>query len=104
MEIRRKIAEYMTTLDLCQPQEVKTPDSRIPELKIIKKGFRCNFPGCDACDISEPNMHTYYYIHQKHIPMKFKNWELTTLQTFFDDQHRKYIKLFISALMVGISQ
>ena len=104
MEIRYKIAEYMTTLDLCQSQEVRIPNEQVSELKIIKEGFRCNFLGCDACGTSEHSMHTHYYIHQKHISKDFKNWELTALQTFFDGQHRKYVKLFISALMVGISQ
>jgi orsellinic acid/F9775 biosynthesis protein OrsD len=104
MAIRCKVAEYMTTLDLCHPQEVRTPDDRVSELKIIKKGFKCNFPGCNVCGVSEPGMRTHYYTHQKHIPIKFKNWEPTALQTFFDGQHRKYIKLFISALMVDISQ
>lgn len=101
MEIRRKIVEYMTTLDLCEPQEVRALDRRVSELKIIKDGFKCNFPGCGACVISEKSMRTHYYNHQKHIPKNFKNWDSTALQTFFDDQHRKYVKLFISALMVG---
>jgi len=104
MKVRHKIADYMTTLDLCQSQEVIPPDNRVPELKVIKEGFMCNFPGCDGCATSEHSMRTHYYIHQKHIPKDFKNWESTALQTFFDDHHKKYDMLFISRLMVGILQ
>jgi hypothetical protein len=95
MEIRHKIAEYMATLDLCQPQEVRTSDDLVPELKIVKEGFKCNFPGCDACVISEQSMRTHYYSHQKHIPKDFKNWESTSIQTFFEGYHKKYEKSFI---------
>jgi hypothetical protein len=102
--IRHKIAEYMATLNLRQPQEVIPPKKRIPELKVIEKGFKCNFPGCEVCATSESSMRTHYYTHRKHIPKDFKDWESTALQTFFDGQHRKHIKSFISALMVDISQ
>lgn len=95
MKIRRRIADYMATLDLCQPDEVIFPNNRVPALKIIKKGYICRFPGCNTCGTSEPSMRTHYYSHQKHIPMKFKNWEPTALQTFFDGKHKKYIKLFL---------
>lgn len=104
MKIRRKISDYMATLNLCQPQEVIPPRSLVPELKIINEGFICKFPGCNACATSEQSMRMHYYVHQKHIPKSFKNWESTALQTFFDGHHRKYVKLFISRLMVGISQ
>lgn len=103
-EVRRKIVDYMATLNLCQPQEVVSPHNLVPELKVIEEGFKCNFTGCEACATSEHSMRTHYYKHQKHIPKDFKNWEPTALQTFFEGYHRKYIKLFISALMVDISQ
>ena len=92
MEVRHKIVDYMATLDLCQPQEVNCLISHISELKVIKEGFKCNFQGCDVCGISEQSMRTHYYSHQKRIPMNFKNWESTALQTFFDGQHKKYDK------------
>jgi len=95
MEARHKIANYMKTFDLCQPQEVKTSDGRMPELKIIKEGFRCKFPGCDACTISEPSMRMHYYIHQKYIIKDFKNWESTAIQTFFEGYHKEYEISFI---------
>jgi hypothetical protein len=79
----------MTTLDLCQPSEVTPPNNRVAELKVIKEGFKCNFPGCDTCGISEGSMRTHYYSHQEHIRMDFKNWESTSIQTFFDGQHKK---------------
>jgi Orsellinic acid/F9775 biosynthesis cluster protein D len=104
MDVRRKIADYMSTLNLCQPQEVIPPHVLVPELKVLEKGFVCKFPGCDACTTSEPSMRKHYYLHQKSIPKSYKNWEPTALQTFFDGQHRKYIQLFISVLMVDISQ
>jgi hypothetical protein len=104
MEIRRKVRDYMTTLDLCEPDKVVSPNRLVPELKIIEKGFICNFPDCGACATSEESMRTHYYSHQTSVPKNFKNWEPTALQTFFDGQHKKYIKLFISALMVDISQ
>ena len=93
MKARQKIAAYMTTLDLCQPQEIDPPDSRVPELKVIKKEFKCNFQKCGACATSEQSMRQHYYVHQKHIPKEFKNWESTSLQTFFDGQHKKYTKI-----------
>ena len=95
MNIRRKIADYMATLDLCQPQDVPSSDILIPELKIIKNGFKCNFLGCNTCGTSEKSMRKHYYIHQKSVPNTFKNWESTSLQTFFDGQHKKYIKQLI---------
>ena len=104
MEVRYKIADYMATLNLCQPQEVVCPHNLVPELKVIEEGFECGFPGCGSCTTSEKSMRTHYYKHQEHIPKDFKNWEPTALQTFFDGQHKKYIKLFISSLMVDISQ
>jgi len=95
MEMRRKIADYMTTLDLCQPQEVSSSHMLIPELKIIENGFKCNFTGCNTCTPSESSMRTHYYIHQKSVPQTFKNWESTSLQTFFDGKYKKYIKQLI---------
>jgi len=89
MEARHKIADYMATLDLCQPKEVNSSDSWVPELKVIKEGFRCKFPGCEACGTSDQSMRMHYYIHQKQISKDFKNWESTALQTFFDGPHKK---------------
>jgi len=96
METRHKIANYMTTLDLCQPKEVNLPDKRIPELKIIKERLKCRFPECDGCTVSEESMRKHYYVHQTSVPKFFKNWESTSLQTFFDEQHKKYDKSYIS--------
>jgi Orsellinic acid/F9775 biosynthesis cluster protein D len=103
MQVRRKIADYMATLDLCQPQEIIPPHVLVPELKVLKEGFVCKFPGCGTCAISESSMRKHYYVHQNSVPKTYKNWESTSLQTFFDGQHRKYIKLFNSALMIDIS-
>jgi hypothetical protein len=94
-KVRNRIADYMTTLNLRPPQEVIAPRGLIPELKIIKEGFKCNFPGCGSCATSEHSMRTHYYIHQKHIPKNFKDWESTAIQTFFDGHHKKYDRLFI---------
>ena len=88
-EIRHKIRDYMATLDLCDPRKIIPPNRLIPELKIIEKGFVCNFPGCGACRTSEHSMRTHYYTHQKSIPKDFKDWEETSLQTFFDGQNKK---------------
>src|SRR5579862_917058 len=52
-EIRRKIVDYMATLNLCQPQEVISPHNLVPELKIIEKGFECGFPGCESSATTE---------------------------------------------------
>jgi hypothetical protein len=93
VEMRHKIAGYMETLDLCQPKEINC-NSWVPELKVIKEGFKCKFPECNACAISEQSMRTHYYIHQKHIPITFKNWEQTAIQTFFDGQNKKYINTY----------
>jgi len=90
MEVRRKVAEYMTTLDLLEPDKVISSHEPIPHLKIIEHGFICNFPGCGQCSTSDSGMLTHYYIHKKHISKEFKDWELTSIQTFFDDHHRKY--------------
>lgn len=95
MEVRRKIVDYMTTLNLRQPQEVTSPDYRVPELKVIEEGFICNFPECGTCATSEHSMRTHYYSHQKHIPKEFKNWKSTALQTFFEGHHRKYDNHFV---------
>src|SRR5439155_17850474 len=104
MEIRRKIADYMTTLDLLAPDKVISPRQLVPYLKTIEHGFICNFPGCGQCSTLESSMLTHYYTHQKHIPKGFKDWESMSIQTFFDGHHRKYDKLFISVLMVGTSR
>jgi len=96
MEIRRKVAEYMATLDLLEPAKVISPRQLIPQLKVIKNGFICNFPGCGQCSTSESGMVTHYYTHQKHIPKGFKDWELTSLQTFFEGQNKKYVNLYQS--------
>ena len=96
MKMRHKIANYMTTLDLCQPKEVNLPDKRIPELKVIKEGLKCRFPECDDCTVSEESMRKHYYVHQTFVSKSFKNWESTSLQTFFDEQHKKYDKSYIS--------
>jgi len=95
MKIRHKIANYMTTLDLCQLKEVIFPDKRVPELKVIKDGFKCRFPECDNCAVSEESMRKHYYVHQKSVPKFFKNWESTSLQTFFDGHHKKYDNYFV---------
>ena len=73
MKVRYKIADYMTTLNLCQPHEVIPSDHRVPELKVINEEFICSFPECEACAASEHNMRTHYYSHQKHVPKDFKN-------------------------------
>ena len=104
MEIRRKVAEYMMTLDLVEPDKVISPRQPVPHLKIIQHGFVCNFSECGQCSISESSMLTHYYTHQKHITKGFKNWESTAIQTFFDDHHKRYDKLIISRLMVDILQ
>ena len=44
IEIHRKVRDYMTTLDLCDPDKIISPNRLIPGLKIIEKGFICNFP------------------------------------------------------------
>jgi len=90
MNVRHKVADYMATLDLCEPKKVTPPHVRIPELKVISEGYRCKYPGCDACGTSHGSMRTHYYAHQDNVPNDFINWEPTALQTFFDGQHRKY--------------
>lgn len=103
MEVRRKIADYMATLNLCQPHEAIPPNTLIPELKVFKEGFICKFPNCGACSTSESSMRKHYYIHQKSVPKSYKNWESTSLQTFFDGQHKKYIQS-ISKLIIDTLQ
>ena len=95
MNVRRKIADYMATLDLCKSQEVASPVRLISELRVIKEEFKCNFPDCRACGTSEQSMRQHYYSHQKHISKEFKNWESTSLQTFFESHHRKYDNCFV---------
>lgn len=73
MEVHRKIAEYMTTLDLCESHRIIFPRELIPQLKIIKNGWICNFPECDQYSISENDILTHYYTHQKYIPKDFKD-------------------------------
>jgi hypothetical protein len=89
METRLQVEAFMRTLNLCEPHDVITPHDRVPGLKILEEGFKCNFAGCDTCGTSEHSLRTHYYSHQKHIPKDFKNWESTALQTFFDGHHRK---------------
>jgi len=96
MNVRHKIADYMATLDLCEPNTVIAPQKLVPQLKVIKNGFVCNFDGCRDCATTEPSMITHYYTHQEHIPKDFKNWESTSLQTFFDGRNRKYGTCLIS--------
>lgn len=96
MEVRRKVAAYMTTLDLLEPDKVVSPRELVPELKVIKNGWICKFPGCGQCSTSESGMLTHYYTHRKHIPKDFKDWESTSLQTFFDGRNKKYINRFQS--------
>jgi Orsellinic acid/F9775 biosynthesis cluster protein D len=89
MEDRHKVAEYMATLDLCAPDQVKTPSERIPGLKIIEKGWKCNFSECKACSTSELGIRKHYYSHRESIPINFKDWEQTAIQTIFEGKHRK---------------
>lgn len=102
MTIRHQIADYMATLELCQPKTVVSPHTFVPELK-VHQGFVCNFPDCGACASSEPSMRQHYRKHQKSIPKNFKNWEPTSFQTFFDGSNKKYTKTF-QMLMIDISQ
>jgi len=88
-EIRHKIKDYMETLDLCDPDKVVSPDRLIPQLKIIREGLVCNFPGCGVCRTSGHGMRMHYYTHRKAIPKNFKDWEETSLQTFFEGYHQK---------------
>jgi hypothetical protein len=53
MEIRRKIAEYMTTLDLLEPDKIISPRELVPHLKVIKNEWICKFRGCGQCSTSE---------------------------------------------------
>jgi len=88
--IRHKIMEYMTTLDLCEPREVVCPSALVPELKIItEKGYVCRFVGCGKCATTEDSMVTHYYEHQSCIPKDFKDWEEASIQTFFDGKYKK---------------
>lgn len=89
-EIRRKVVEYMATLDLLEPDKVICPREPVPHLKTIEDGFVCNFPGCGQCSVSESGMLTHYYTHQGHIPKGFKDWESTSIQTFFEGHHKRY--------------
>ena len=95
MDVRHKITEYMATLDLCEPGEVVTPHALVEELKVIPRGFICNSSGCGKCTTSKDSMVTHYYkAHRDQIHKGIqKNWEETSLQTFFQGQHRKYYKL-----------
>jgi Orsellinic acid/F9775 biosynthesis cluster protein D len=93
-KVRHEITNYMATLDLCQPKEVIHPHHFVPELKVIKNGFICNFPNCGRVCTSEESMRKHYYVHQKSIPKSYKNWESTCLQTFFNGQNKKYINLY----------
>ena len=88
-EIRHKIRDYMTTLNLCEPKKVVHPNRFIPQLKISRKGYVCNFSGCGVCRSSEHGMRMHYYAHKKPIPKDFKDWEETSFQTFFVGQHHK---------------
>ena len=72
MKAQHKIADYMTTLDLCQ-LKINSSDKRVSELKVIKDELMCKFPDCDACAVSEESMRKHYYVHQKSVPKFFKN-------------------------------
>jgi hypothetical protein len=89
MEVRHRIRDYMATVDLCEPDKVVAPNRFIPELKIIGKGYICKFPQCGACRMSEHSMRTHYYSHKKSVPKDFKDWEETSLQTFFAGRNQK---------------
>ena len=94
----------MIILNLYLSQEIIISHNLIPELKIIKKGFKCNFPGYESCITSEYNIWMHYYIYQKYISKNFKDWESIILQIFFDNYHKKYNKLFIPQLIIDILQ
>jgi hypothetical protein len=88
--VRDQIIEYMTTIDLCRPDQVISPQQSIPQLKQPKKGFICKWAGCEVCRTSESGMRTHYYAHIQHIPKEFKNWDITWVQTFFEGHYRRY--------------
>ena len=88
-EIRHKIRDYMATLNLCNPKNVVHPNRLVPQLKIIKEGYTCNFEGCGVCRTTSGGMRTHYYAHKKPIPKDFKDWKETSLQTFFEGYHQK---------------
>ena len=77
VEIRHRIKEYITTLDLYNPSEVLQLNSLVPELKVIEKGYICNFIRCGACRTSELSMRTHYYFYRKYIPKGFADWKET---------------------------
>jgi hypothetical protein len=79
----------MATLDLYEPKKVIPPNRLVPQLKIIEEGYVCNFPGCGVCRTSEHGMRMHYYAHKKPIPKDFKDWDETSLQTFFDGRNKK---------------
>jgi Orsellinic acid/F9775 biosynthesis cluster protein D len=88
-EVRHKIASYMATLDLCDPDKVMHPNVKVPELQVIPEGYVCKYPGCNACGTTPGSMHTHYYAHQDNVPTDFVNWEPTALQTFFEGRNKK---------------
>jgi len=91
MEIRHQIADYMATLNLCQPTEIIPPRTLVSGLKVFRDGFRCNFSGCKAGATTESSMRKHYYTHRHHIPKEFNDWEPSAVQTLFDGQHKKYV-------------
>ena len=94
IDIRYQVKDYMATLNLCELDKVVSPNRLVRGLKIVEKGYVCNFPGCGDCRTSESSMRTHYYSHREHIPKNFKDWESTAIQTFFDGRNRKYINLY----------
>ena len=91
VEIRHNVRDYMAILDLCDPDKVASPNRLVPQLEVIKKGLVCKFPDCGVCRTTPNSMRTHYYIHQKSISKEFKDWEETSLQTFFKGHHIKQV-------------
>jgi len=93
MGVRRQVAEYMATLDLCQPKEVVPPNELVPQLDVIKKGYICNITSCGHCASTEDSMRTHCRnVHKISVPKSetHPDWRRTSLQTFFKGTHKKY--------------
>jgi hypothetical protein len=92
MNIRRKIAEYMATLTLVNPANILSPNTRVPELKLIN-GFHCKVEDCGQCGTTTLGMQKHALVHGKPSELGRNNWEAVKLQTFFEGIHRRYTSL-----------
>lgn len=94
VEVRKGIEERVKQLDLLPPSEVVLPDNNtmVKGLEIVK-GFRCLYKECNKLRGTIKSIQRHCCSH-KWINSEEPRWIEQTIQTFFQDKHKRYITTY----------